>query len=1159
MVVLGSYFISPGKADSVNASFWRSVALRRNGSQRLATRLARLVTLSLLVSFLSTFAAEAQVTYPIVSVRAPRYGDAVQTTWQEVDYPAAIEPGQDLVILYPDGREETLVDCRSGRRCSVVDPAISFDGNSVYYSLYPDVSAQGMNSQMGLSREGADIFKMDLRTRETTQLTHGEFTPNTGVVNWSASPIGASGYRLGYGIMNLGPYPVPGPDGAEWIVFFSNRNGFVPPRGFTKPTYQLFLMDERGRNVRLIGHLNLGSALHPTTLTDGRVMFSSLESQGTRDNRAWGLWAVLPDGRAFEPLMSALFDGGEAEAFHFQSQLSNSDITVAAYYNLNNNGFGTIYGFSSQRLPNQANFGSPDPNDPSNPPLRSGIWFFQPGHPSHLQPRYLTFPFSPLGLRNLTAFTHHEDTAASRTPSGGFAGKTTHPSGAPNNDLLMIYSPGPVNDLPRPTTVPRVMGGIYLLRAGVAVDSPSAMVPLKVDPNFNYQQPRAVASYRQIYGIPGPTYVPYLPDGDTPFGEVGTASLYNRNTAPGVGVASYNGLDPFNTNHNSVSSNWVQQGADAGLYSNSDIWAIRILAMEPTSHLAYGPDGLSHTGAGFESSANERLRILGEIPVRKFDASGQQPVDGDGNPDTSFRARIPADVPFTFQTLDRNGMVLNMAQTWHQVRPGELRTDCGGCHAHANTPTDFSRTAAARPDYQVRDLTRQLMLLTKDASGNPQTASYTGESRKHKMDVEYNRDIKPILQRSCAGCHSGSSPAAGLNLGGVPVEDGQYDQAYQCLARDASANCGPKPVISSKTWRGTNLSRYVRAFQSRRSLLIWKVFGRRLDGWQNSDHPTESVAGDASTLPAGADPNEADLDYTGTIMPPPGSGYPALSEEDKMTLARWIDLGVPTARPDGREAQAGWFTDELRPTLNISWPRAGESVAGALNRIEFVADDYYSGLNSNSLKVTANFPINGNAPGQNIASAFSSNGQGKWTMPLSIGPDAMSSGTITVEIADLAGNIARQESTFRLRAAIEPPPPVLNPPLTSPPGNPGSDAPPSAVELRTSADSFVVRLPNKRARPSVKTTMTAVVRNLSLSNKSKIVFSSSLTPAAKMTSRSRTSFKLTPGKAKTLKVKMRFTRAGTYSVSFRVSYPGGSAERHSTVTVLPPDAGKRLR
>ena len=135
--------------------------------------------------------------------------------------------------------------------------------------------------------------------------------------------------------------------------------------------------------------------------------------------------------------------------------------------------------------------------------------------------------------------------------------------------------------------------------------------------------------------------------------------------------------------------NWFNQGSDAGLYSNDDIHAIRILAMEPTTDRHRG--NYPRDGRLFYSHAKERLRILGEIPVRKFDADGKQPLDPDGNPDTSFLAKIPADTAFTFQTLDKDGMVLNMAQTWHQLRPGEIRNNCGGCHAHSQQPTPLRK------------------------------------------------------------------------------------------------------------------------------------------------------------------------------------------------------------------------------------------------------------------------------------------------------------------------------------------------------------------------------------------------------------------------------------------------------------------------------------
>ena len=117
--------------------------------------------------------------------------------------------------------------------------------------------------------------------------------------------------------------PCPVADGR--VAFVSNRNGFLPPKGYTNPTLQLFVMDEDGANVTPIAPMNISSALHPTPLRDGRLMFSSHESQGLRDTRLWGLWAIWPDGRHWEPLVSAFHD---AQAFHFQTQLSSGDIVV---------------------------------------------------------------------------------------------------------------------------------------------------------------------------------------------------------------------------------------------------------------------------------------------------------------------------------------------------------------------------------------------------------------------------------------------------------------------------------------------------------------------------------------------------------------------------------------------------------------------------------------------------------------------------------------------------------------------------------------------------------------------------------------------------------------------------------------------------------------
>src|SRR5262245_66062657 len=105
------------------------------------------------------------------------------------------------------------------------------------------------------------------------------------------------------------------------------------------------------------------------------------------------------------------------------------------------------------------------------------------------------------------------------------------------------------------------------------------------------------------------------------------------------------------------------------------------------------------------------------------------------------------------------------------------------------------------------------------------------------VNVEYWRDIKPILDRSCVACHSKNSdqPAGNLVLDAddeqIPLEQkGKFPGTYYRLALDESAKFGYKP-FGYDSWGYPNASRYIRKLQSRRSLLVWKIFGARLDGF----------------------------------------------------------------------------------------------------------------------------------------------------------------------------------------------------------------------------------------------------------------------------------------------------------------------------------------
>ncbi len=977
--------------------------------------------------------------YPIVYVRLLRQQKT--KVWAQAGVPLQMNPGADLMLLHPDGREEVLV---SGGKGSVTDPMVSFDGEWVYYSLFQDLT----HFNHGFAPSAADIYKIHVPTRKIVRITSGGFSPNTGAAHWSEDFQKAQPGKttMPYPVCNMGPCPLPGGK----IMFTSNRHGFISPRptnnGFNV-NLQLFVMDDDGSNVEPIGHLNIGAALHPVVLRDGRVMFSTLENQGQRDTLSWGLWSIHPDGTNWDPIISSFI----STAFHFHTQLSDGDVVVGAYYGgVGTQGFCTYVKVPVERTA-YPRFGPAYMQDPRNGPA------FPLDLPNRQRTRLARLPFSPLLMQQVTCFADDgDDTAARLTRDGPWVGKVTHPSAAPDNHLLTIWNARPKGDHD-------VDAGIYLIKSGKPIHEPGQMLSIKHDPRYDAQWPRALVSYKRIHGVKEPRTLkplandgklsPHLPEG-TPFGLVGSSSLYKRESFPDGRVA-----------RGSVTAAWPgdkkpvpfdlggrdphYQGGDAGLYKNGDIHALRIVILEPTTDRRNGPKA----GRLFRSQAMERMRILGEFPVRKFNepeasATGGQPLDPDGNPDTSFMAKIPADVAWTLQTLDKHGMVLNTAQTWHQLRPGEIRTNCGGCHAHSQEPTLFEKTAAGRPDYPIFDLTKQTPLLTakaNDQSGKKwDSKDETGlRFEKDIKNVEYYRDVKPILDRSCVACHTQKweKPAGNLVLDDTRLEEysGMYPQArlpnqYFRLVMDHKGKYGHKVLGTGADSYGRG-SRYVWPLQSRRSLLVWKIFGQRTDGFSNDDFAIETVPGNHDSLQLKGQPvantpqsrKRSVVGYTGSIMPPPEAVAGAyvgpdghkikvapLNDEDRRTIYRWIDLGCPIdldydpAKP--QERGFGWMQDDNRPTLTLTYPRPGINVP--LTRIVVGMHDYDTGLDMDSFRVVADFPLDGAAAGENLASRFKGKTPGVWELMLSRPLTKLPNGKLTVSVKDRQGNLTTIERTF---------------------------------------------------------------------------------------------------------------------------------------------------
>jgi mono/diheme cytochrome c family protein len=988
-----------------------------------------------------------------------------------------VEPGTDLVLLHPDGVIETLV--KAGAAQAVADPCVSFDAAWVFYALFDGIERHPSGLAYAAS---ADLYKVNVATRERVRLTHQEYTPNLGVVDpeHRARPV-----------LNLGPCEVPG----GWLVFTSDRNGFVPPRTYPRlrtrgddspdlTTLQLMRMRSDGKDVETIGHLNVNTAMHPTVLRDGRVMFGSFENSGLRDIRSWAIWTIHPDGTHWQSLLPAL-SAPTAVARHLTTQLSDGRIVCEQYYFHNTLGFGTFFSFDAHAPEGEPYFGSAGSEDPRNLDLSPKLHAITG-----------RMAFTPHGATELTRFASAGTSAAYLSDpddeSSPRVGKVGQPAAAPDGHLLAAYSPGPVfgfskGDLRKGFVAPAAHSGIYLLPHGAPIDAPSQMRCIKVDPEHNLAWPRALVPYQRIHGVAAPVdlcaaelrtpkqYASQVPEG-APFGLVGSSSLLKRETypagviRPGSVTASYAGVDkvtarflhavdPWENLGGVVSHggrNWVVQGADAGRYGNEDVHAIRILVTEPQTD----PKATASGHRLWWSASNERLRILGEIPVRKF-VDGEQPIDSDGNPDTSFLAAVPADVPWTLQTLDRDGLVLNMAQTWHQVRPGEVRFDCGGCHGHGQPPTPWDQTLAAKTDYHLFDLTSRTPLVTTKANDQSgvrwDTEDKTGlRYAQGAVTVEYHRDIVPILTRSCVPCHSSAwkQPAAGLVLDDdslVEIEgssrfgrdDGprRMPATYVRLVLDASGKFGLPPPAKGVGYR--HGSRYVMEFQARRSLLVWKVFGRRLDGFDNEQFAYEAVPGDATTMQFHGAKVDAEallrskegtpaiaIAYLGEAMPPPAAvdgtyvgplgetiRVPGLSDEERRTFGRWVDLGCPIDFGGAVEAPAnfrerGLLADDLRPTLSVASPMPG--VNRDVDRIVVGALDYMSGLEVSSLRVVADVPIDGAAPGTDLAPLLRQTSPGVWQMDLRSPLEFEGVGKLTVSMADHAGNVARLERTFSL-------------------------------------------------------------------------------------------------------------------------------------------------
>ena len=141
---------------------------------------------------------------------------------------------------------------------------------------------------------------------------------------------------------------------------------------------------------------------------------------------------------------------------------------------------------------------------------------------------------------------------------------------------------------------------------------------------------------------------------------------------------------------------------------------------------------------------------------------------------------------------------------------------------------------------------------------------------------------------------------------------------------------------------------------------------------------------------------------------------PPLTDEDRLTLVRWIDLGCPIdldydpANPERRGY--GWMLDDKRPTLTLTYPQAGANAA--LTRLLVGMYDAYTGLDMDTFSVTADFALAETTAGDNLAAKFKPLSPGVWELKLDRPITDLKEGKLTVSVKDRQGNVSVVERTF---------------------------------------------------------------------------------------------------------------------------------------------------
>jgi len=149
---------------------------------------------------------------------------------------------------------------------------------------------------------------------------------------------------------------------------------------------------------------------------------------------------------------------------------------------------------------------------------------------------------------------------------------------------------------------------------------------------------------------------------------------------------------------------------------------------------------------GYQKIAGINHRVGADGPWEVKRVLGTVPVEPDG----SALFRVPAKTPISIQPLDEEGKALQLMRSWMTAMPGETLS-CVGCHEKRNSsPPSMATMAAIRRPSEIEP--------------------WYGPPR----GFSFKREVQPVLDKYCVGCHDGSPRDDGLAIANLRGDQDAY-------------------------------------------------------------------------------------------------------------------------------------------------------------------------------------------------------------------------------------------------------------------------------------------------------------------------------------------------------------------------------------------------